>query len=212
MTPRPPRRPNILQAAAVSLLLLGVMWIEEISDATVFRGGLDQFGIVPRSEEGLRGILFAPFLHVGFAHLMANSGPFLVLAFVTLLRSLRRFVVVTAVVMLVGGLGVWLFAAPGTVTLGASLLIFGYLGYLLANGLYERTPLAMVTAAVVLLLYGGALWGVLPLRPDVSWQAHLFGFVGGVLAARMTARRPLRRPLDAPPPRPPFDSAGPDRL
>ena len=182
------RRPPVLAAALTVSLLLGVMWAEEIADR-LLGGRLDALGIVPRTELGLRGLLFAPFLHVSFAHLLANSVPFAVLGFLVALRSLLRFAFVTLSVMLLGGLGVWLFAPALTVHLGASILVFGYLGYLLARGYFERSAGAILLALGVLLLYGTALWGVLPLTPGVSWQAHLFGFLAGVLSARWTARR-----------------------
>lgn len=168
------------------------MWAEEIADQ-LLGGRLDALGIVPRTELGLRGLLFAPFLHVGFAHLIANSVPFAVLGFLVALRSLLRFALVTLTVMLLGGLGVWLFAPAFTVHLGASILVFGYLGYLLARGFYERSAAAILVALGVLLLYGTALWGVLPLTPGVSWQAHLFGFLAGALSARWTASRAAKR-------------------
>jgi len=151
---------------------------------------LDQLGIRPRTSDGLRSILFAPFLHAGFVHLLANTGPLVVLGWLVLLRRVADFFLATAATMLIGGLGVWLLGAPNSIHLGASILIFGYLGYLLLRGIYERSPVAVAIAVVAGLLYGGALWGVLPGQPGVSWQGHLFGFVGGGIAARLQARGP----------------------
>lgn len=179
-----------MQAA---LLLMAVLWGQEIADQLLFGERLDNLGIVPRTTEGLRGLIFAPFLHVGFAHLMANSLPCAVMGFLIALRSVARLVLVTLAVSLLGGLGVWLTAPAYTVHLGASLLVFGYLGYLLGNGVYERHFRNVLVALLVLVLYGSALWGVLPLTPGVSWQSHLFGFLAGVLAARSLARRGARR-------------------
>lgn len=182
--PAPSRATRAVSAARAVLILLALMWGEEILDQTLFGGRLDALGIVPRSEIGLRGLIFAPFLHVGFGHLIANTIPCGVLGFLVALRSVARFVTVTLTVMLLGGLGVWLTAPSFTVHLGASLLVFGYLGYLLGRGFYERSAPAMIVAVLVLLAYGGALWGVLPLQAGVSWQSHLFGLLAGVLAAR----------------------------
>ncbi len=97
------------------------------------------------------------------------------------------FFIVTGLTMLVGGLGVWLFAAPGSIHIGASILIFGYLGFLLLRGYFQRNIPSILLSILVFLLYGGTIWGVLPSRPGISWQGHLFGFLGGVLAAKLIA-------------------------
>jgi len=187
---RTSRKPPLAAAASLVLLLLGVMWLQEILD-TLLGGRLDEFGIIPRSEVGLRGLLFAPFLHVGFAHLLSNTVPYAVLGFLIAARSVLRFIGVTVTVMLLGGLGVWLFASPDSVHLGASLLVFGYLGYLLTLGATERSLASLAVAAGVLLMYGATLWGVLPVAPGVSWQSHLFGFMaGGFVAFRHGRRAP----------------------
>ncbi|WP_338849126.1 rhomboid family intramembrane serine protease [Massilia sp. W12] len=171
--------------AKVLALLIGLMWLEEVVDF-VLRGALNQYGIVPRSLIGLRGIVLAPFLHGNFTHLIANTLPFAVLAWFVMLRSMRDFVTVSLLVMLIGGLGTWLVAASNTVHIGASGMIFGYLGFLLARGFFERSWMAVLLSVAVAFVYGGALWGVLPGQAGISWQGHLFGFVGGVLAAKWT--------------------------
>lgn len=167
---------------------VAVMWILEIVDILVFGQKLNLYGIIPRHLIGLRGILFAPFLHGGLGHLIANTIPFLVLGWFVMLQETSDFFVVTAITMLVSGLGVWLFGAPG-VHVGASALIFGYLGFLLLRGYFERNFPSILLSLVVGFLYGGAIWGVLPTRPGISWEGHLFGFIGGVIAARLLARR-----------------------
>jgi len=169
--------------------LVALIWLVELVDLLVFRGALDANGIRPRREEGLMGILFAPFLHAGLAHLTANTIPLLVLGWLVLLRGLRSFFWVSGVVVLLGGLGVWIFGRPATVHVGASGLIFGYLGYLLLRGFWERSLAAIGIAVVAGFLYGGALWGVLPGRSNVSWEGHLFGFAGGAGAASVHRRR-----------------------
>ena len=171
---------------------VGLMWAVEILD--VFLGGaLDQFGIIPHSLVGLRGILFAPFLHGGFLHLISNTVPFVILGWLVMLRRTSDFWTVTAVVMLVAGLGTWLFAPPWTVHIGASGVVFGYLGFLLSRGYFERSFGAIALSLVVGLLYGGMIFGVLPGQIGISWQGHLFGFLGGILAAQLLAqpKRPL---------------------
>lgn len=169
--------------------MLAIMWVLEICDSVLPGLELDALGIRPRTLWGLAGIPLAPFLHVGFAHLAANSLPFLVLGWLVMLRSLREFWLVTGVVTLVSGLAVWLVAGSGTVHVGASGLIFGYLGYLLFRGIFERSFSTILVALLVGVLYGGALWGVIPLEEGVSWQGHLFGFLAGILSARLLSRR-----------------------
>ncbi len=170
---------------------VGLMWAIEILD--LFLGGaLDQFGIRPRSIVGLRGILFAPFLHGSLLHLMANTVPFVILGWLVMLRRTRDFWPVTIIVTLVAGLGTWLFAPPWTVHIGASGLVFGYLGFLLSRGYFERSFGSIAMSLLVGLLYGGMIWGVLPGQIGISWQGHLFGFLGGILAAQMLAE-PMRR-------------------
>lgn len=167
--------------------LIGLMWLIEILD--VFVGGrLNFFGIIPRTEVGLRGILFAPFLHHGFPHLISNTIPFITLGWFVMLREVREFFTVSAIALLSSGVGVWLFGAPG-IHLGASGVIFGYFGFLLSRAYFERSALAIAVSAAVGLLYGSLIWGVLPTRYGISWEGHLFGFLGGVLAANWLSRR-----------------------
>ena len=177
-----------VRAGALSLGFVALLWVSEIVDAS--QGGtLDRFGIQPRSEEGLWGILFAPLLHGGFNHLEANTGPLLVLGFLVAVVSFARWAAVMAWAWLVSGIGVWLVAPPNSLTIGASGLVFGLLTYLLVAGFMERKPVRILIGVAVFLVYGGVLLGALPGQPGVSWQGHLFGAIGGVLAARVHARR-----------------------
>src|SRR4030081_3251353 len=177
--------------AAMQVVILfacvAAAWSVELVDRVAYGGSLERFGIPPRDLPGLWGILLAPLLHVGWLHLIANTGPFLVLGWLVMLRKISDFVVVTALAILIGGLGVWLVGAPNSIHVGASGLIFGYLGYLLARGYFERSLWAVLLGVAALVLYGGVLWGVLPGRPGISWEGHLFGFIGGVVAARLLA-------------------------
>lgn len=170
---------------------VAVMWAIEILDL-VLGGSLDQYGILPRTMIGLRGILFAPFLHAGFAHLIANTIPFLTLGWMVMLRRTSDFFEVTAIVMVLGGLGTWLFGSPGF-HIGASGVIFGYLGFLLSRGYFERRFGSILFSIVVLFMYGGLLWGVFPTNPLISWQGHLFGFIGGVVSAKLLAEPAKKR-------------------
>ncbi|EDX75426.1 peptidase, S54 (rhomboid) family [Coleofasciculus chthonoplastes PCC 7420] len=167
--------------------LVAVMWGLELIDLIIFQGVLDSYGILPRTIIGLRGILFAPFLHGGLPHLIANTVPFLTLGWFVMLQKTSDFFIVTAITMVVSGLGVWLIGSPG-VHIGASGLVFGYLGFLLLRGYFQRNIPSILLSLIVGFLYGGAIWGVLPTVPGVSWEGHLFGFIGGIVAARLLSQ------------------------
>jgi membrane associated rhomboid family serine protease len=139
---------------------------------------------------GLVGIALAPLLHGGFGHLIANTIPLITLGWLIMLRETRDLIAVTVLSALVSGLGVWLVGASYSVHIGASGVIFGYFGFLLLRGYFERSLIAVLLSIVVAVLYGGMLWGVFPSGRLISWEGHLFGFLGGVLAARFMARRP----------------------
>jgi membrane associated rhomboid family serine protease len=146
---------------------------------------LFQYGVIPRTEVGLRGILFAPFIHASFAHLVANTIPFLILGWLVMLRDARHFLPVTALSMLFAGSAAWLLGPPASVHIGASGVIFGYLGFLMLAGWFARSPGAVLLSIVVTVLWGGLVFGVMPGQPGVSWQSHLGGLIGGAMAARM---------------------------
>lgn len=186
---------EVKQTVKMQAIILGGMivfiWLVEIVDTFVFYGGLDTNGIRPRTFDGLQGILFAPVLHSNFNHLMANTVPLLVLGWFVMLRGFKTFFVVTITVILVSGLGTWLIGPTNSVHIGASGLVFGYFGYLLLNSWFERSLASVLWAVLVFLLYGSLIWGVLPQGNGISWQGHLFGFIGGGVAAYLLAKRPL---------------------
>lgn len=167
---------------------VGLLWIIELIDLLVLGGASDQYAIRPREMMGLAGIPLAPFLHGSMSHVAANTLPLVLLGWLVMLRSLREFFLVTLIVTLVGGLGVWVLASTNSVHLGASGLVFGYFGYLVFRAYFERSLVSLMVAAVVVLMYGGVLWGLLPSQKEISWEGHLFGFLAGVLAARVLAR------------------------
>ena len=181
-------RRRLLRQAIVLGAFVAILWFLEILDALFLRGALDGFGIAPRALTSLPAILAAPFLHAGFGHLMANTIPFVVLGWMVMWRRTSDLFVVFLASAVASGLGVWLFGGAHTLHLGLSGVIFGFLGFLLARGYYERSAGAIGVALAAFLLYGGILWGVLPLQQGVSWQGHLFGFVGGVVTAYVMVR------------------------
>ena len=176
--------------------MAALMWASEILD-TILGGDLDQYGIEPREVDGLIGIVTAPFLHADFAHLIGNTIPFLLLGAAIALSGLGRVVAATATVAVVGGLGTWLVAPSNTEHIGASGIVFGYAAYLMARGVYSRNMVHLAVGLIVLGVYGSTLlFGLVP-TDGVSWQGHLFGAVGGVVAARMLDRRISARPAPA---------------
>lgn len=164
-----------------------IMWASEIVD-TVVNHRLDGYGIEPRDVDGLTGIIAAPFLHAGFDHLAANTVPFLVMGFVIAFKGAMRVAAVTVIVALVSGIGTWLVAPANTVHIGASGVVFGYATYLFSRGFFDRDLVGLAIGLVVGAIWGTALLGGLLPQEGISWQGHLFGAVGGVLAARMLAR------------------------
>ncbi len=176
------RTSPLLRGLAVVGGLLVLMWVLEIVDQGTGHS-LDQFGIVPRDPETAGHIMLAPWLHFGWNHLIANSGPFLVLGVLTYIAGFARWLLTTLSSVIVSGVTVWLTAPAGSITAGVSGLVFGYLTYLLIRGFFTRRPGQIALAVVVLLVYGGILVGVLPPASGVSWQGHLGGAVGGGLAA-----------------------------
>jgi membrane associated rhomboid family serine protease len=184
------------QAGLVAVgLLVAVMWVSEIVD-TALGGRLDGLGIEPRQVDGLTGVVLAPFLHGGFGHLISNTVPFVVLGALVALSGLARLLLVTVIVVLVSGIGTWLVAPSATVHIGASGVVFGFAAYLVARGVFDRRLHYIAVGLLVAFVYGTTLlFGLVP-RPGVSWQGHLFGAVGGLVAARVLAQRPRRQSLE----------------
>jgi membrane associated rhomboid family serine protease len=184
-----PRR----QSVEGLLLLAGIvalMWIVEAINA-LDSGGLDTGGgIYPRNVDHIWAIFTAPFLHQNFyPHLVDNTIPLVFMGVIIALRGARRLALVTLIVIVVGGLGTWLIAPANTDTFGASGVVFGYATYLLARGLFDRSVVEILTGAVVGVVWGGALISSVVPHTGVSWQAHVCGAIGGVVAAWLLAGR-----------------------
>ena len=189
------------RVASLALLIafVAIVWVVQI--VNIFLDySLNQYGLVPRTIEGLRGIPLSPFLHGGFGHLISNSFPLLILGGLVAARGRANFVGITLFIVFVGGLAVWCVGRPWpwdnlqhVVHVGASGLVFGYFGYLVARGCYEHSFLAIIVAVLVILAFGsGIVFGLVPTAPYVSWEGHLCGLVAGVLIARLT-RQQFRR-------------------
>ncbi|TNC19242.1 rhomboid family intramembrane serine protease [Amycolatopsis alkalitolerans] len=174
-------------AGIVVLAFTALLYLVELVDG-VLHHSLDDDGVIPRTLSGLDGIVWAPVLHGSWAHLFGNTIPVVVFGFLAMASGIARWVGVTALIWVVSGLGVWLTGDSGTSTIGASGLAFGWLAYLLVRGIFNRSFGQLAVAAVLLLIWGGTLWGLLPGNTGISWQAHVFGALGGILAAWFTAR------------------------
>ena len=179
--------------AAVMVIVQAVNWTMD--------GRLEQFGIAPRSWSGLWGVLFGPFIHGSWAHLWSNLLPLLIMGVLITVGGLRQFFAVTVLVWLVSGLGVWLVAPAYTITVGASGVVFGWLTFLIVRGIWTRTWQHILLGLVLLVLYGSLFWtGIVKIAAadftgvvTVSWQAHLFGALGGLLAAFLVGRADRQR-------------------
>src|SRR6478672_2268901 len=184
-------KPALITVGSLAALMI---IIQAINWSTNYR--LDAYGIEPRTWSGLLGVLFAPLLHGSWSHLWSNLVPLVIMGTLITLSSMRQFIAVTVLVWLVSGLGVWLIAPAGTVTVGASGIVFGWLAFLIVRGIWTRTWQHILLGLVLLALYGGLFWsGIVQVAAadvtgvvTVSWQAHLFGAIGGVLAAFLVAK------------------------
>lgn len=178
--------PRPVLSAVVVLAFVGLLYVVEGID-TALGGRLDYNGVIPRDFDQWDNIAWSPLLHGDWTHLTGNAVPLLVLAYLATSGGIKQFLQITAVIWLTSGLGVWVFGSFGF-HIGASGLVFGFLAFLLVRGIFARSPLQIVLAVVVFAVYGAALWGVLPGQPGISWEGHLFGALGGVLAAWGVAR------------------------
>ncbi len=167
--------------------LVGLMWAIESLDLFL-HGALDRFGIIPRTDIGLRGIILSPFLHGNLQHLIANTVPFLALGWLVMLRRTTDFWTVSLIVMVISGFGTWLLGSPGSTHIGVSGIVFGYLGFLLARAVFERSLSAVFLAIVAGSLYGSMIWGISPFQRGISWEGHLCGLIGGGVAAWLMAK------------------------
>jgi membrane associated rhomboid family serine protease len=192
-TQQPKKRPAWIVGGVTIVTFVALLWLIELFDS-LSNHRLDDNGIRPLESDGLLGILFAPLLHSNWQHLIANTGPALILGFLMTLAGLSRFITATVIIWILGGLGTWLIGNVGahcpyvgvsceTNHIGASGLIFGWLTFLIVFGFFIRSAWQIVVGVVVIFIYGSVLLGVLPGTFGVSWQGHLCGAIAGVLAA-----------------------------
>jgi membrane associated rhomboid family serine protease len=183
----PEKRRQPIEGLVLLVAIVALMWILEAIN-TIDHNSLDSDGIYPRNVGHLWGILTAPFLHVSFQHLIDNTIPFVFMGVIIAIRGAAKLALVTAIVILVGGVGTWLIAPAHSVTVGASGVVFGYATYLFSRGVFNRSWLEVLTGVVVGVVWGGALISSLVPQHQISWQGHASGAVGGVVAAWLLAR------------------------
>ncbi len=180
---------SLLQGARERIVLLNTavaaLWFVELTDWIYFGGALDQYGIEPRTASGLVGVLFAPFLHGNAPHLVGNTLSFWVLGFLCTQRQIGDFWSVALTSAATAGLGAWAFGKPESIHIGVSGVCFGFLGFLMGRGFFERRVAPILLSLTVILLFGGMMVTVLPTAADqgISWESHLFGWLGGLLVA-----------------------------
>lgn len=192
--------PHPVRAAAVIVAFTALLYLIELVNLTAFHGSLSHDGIHPRSLAGLPEIIWAPLLHVSWAHLIGNTVPVLVFGYLAMAAGIGPWIAVTSVIWVVSGLGVWAIAPAATSTVGASGVAFGWLTFLLVRGIFNKSFGQIVIALVLLFYWGSVLWGLLPGREDISWQGHVFGALAGIVCAWLVSRanrpsKPVTQPL-----------------
>ncbi|MEO0371249.1 MAG: rhomboid family intramembrane serine protease [Pseudomonadota bacterium] len=161
---------------------MAAIWgVQALNDVSGY--GLNTlFGLIPRHMAGIDGVLAMPFLHGSYDHLISNTPPLLMMGGLLALTATRALVAVNAVIVILGGALVWLFGETA-IHVGASGLIFGWFGFLVARGFVDRSPITLATSVLIAVLYGSIVWGMVPGQTGISWEAHLFGALAGVAAA-----------------------------
>jgi membrane associated rhomboid family serine protease len=187
-----PQRTRQVQTEGLVLLIgiVAFMWLIEGLN-TLDSNHFDNDGIIPRNVDRLWGIFTAPFIHVSWQHLISNTIPFIFMGVIIALSGAARLAIVTAIVIVIGGLGTWLIGPSGSSTIGASGVVFGYASYLLVRGIFDRSALELLTGVVVAVVWGGALLSSLVPHYGISWQDHLCGAIGGVVAAYVLSSKRL---------------------
>jgi membrane associated rhomboid family serine protease len=189
MRDRVTTRRQAREGIVLLLAIVAVMWLLEAINSVDHNALDNSAGLIPRDTGRLWTIFSSPFLHASFyPHLIDNTIPLLFMGAIIALRGARRLALVTLVVIVVGGLGTWLISPAGTITIGASGLVFGYATYLLARGLFNRSALELAVGLIVGVVWGGALVASIVPHAGVSWQAHVCGALGGLIAAGLFAR------------------------
>jgi membrane associated rhomboid family serine protease len=177
----------------VMVTALAAIWAIQVVNALLGYSLSYRFGVQAWNPLSLPEVFTAPFLHYGWDHIEGNSGPLFIFGFLAAFRGVRKFVSVTILIIVISGLGAWLTSTPGTVTAGASGVVFGYFGYIMVRGLFDRHGIDIVIGLVMALSFAYQFSVIVPGTPGVSWQGHLFGFIAGILGGWIfRERRPKK--------------------
>lgn len=174
---------HAIDAAKIVFVFIAILWGVEVVNMFLFGGSLTSFGILPRSFIGLPGIIFWPFIHANFHHLLSNTTGLAVMGWFLALHGKEKFIKLSAFISVLSGTMVWLFAFTVGFHVGASGLLCGYFGYLVMHGLIKRSQMSILISIFLIIMYGGSMvFGIMPIFPGVSWEGHLFGLIAGIAA------------------------------
>ena len=178
--------------------VVAIMWIVEAVNSLDSNRLSQSDGIYARNVDHIWAIFTAPFLHFSFQHLIANTVPFVFMGVIIALQGARKFLLVTLIIIVIGGLGTWLIAPAGTDTAGASGVVFGYATYLFARGFFDRSAFELLTGLLVGVVWGGALLSSIVPHYGISWQGHACGAIAGVIAAYLVRQERPAKPESGP--------------
>jgi len=181
-----PLDPRLRNSIVIAALMVGVLWCVFIA-GLLFRFDLLQFGVLPRTSQGLGGVLLAPLIHGSWAHLIANTLPMLILGSALFYGYPHSRVLTFILIWILSGLGVWLWGRPN-LHFGASGVAHGLLFFLFISGVIRQDKLSVVMCFIAFSMYGGMLMTIFPTEPDISFESHFFGAAAGVLCAALFHR------------------------
>ena len=172
---------KILSILFIPFLFLLLMWLVKIIEVNL-QLSFVRYGVFPQTNYGLKGILFSPFIHKDFTHLINNSYPILILG--GMLFAIYRKIATQLFVWLyfIAGFWLWVIGRP-SFHIGASGLIYALASFLLVSGIIRKNPRLTAVSMLVIFLYGSMIWGLLPTKEPISWEGHLSGFIAGILVA-----------------------------
>ena len=184
-----PEKKIRISSFEIMIFVIGILWL--ILFLSLFIP-IKRLGILPRDINGLKGILFAPFIHAHFFHLTANSISLFILGWIFLALEKKRAIMITILIIVLGGLGTWLIGRSGAVHIGSSGVIYGLMGYLFSAGIFNRNIKTIIVSLITFIVYGGAIWGVFPGNTFISWESHLCGLLAGIMTAKMYSKPRLK--------------------
>jgi len=172
---------KVINSLVFPIIFLVVIWLIKLIEY-FFHLDFSDYGILPLKTKGLIGILASPLIHANFAHLIANSGPLILLSWGVFYFYREVAIKVSILIYIITGFWVWLFARDAY-HIGASGIIYGYASFLFFSGVLRRDGKLMAISMLIIFLYGGMVWGIFPMKEQVSWESHLMGLIAGMVIA-----------------------------